>query len=250
MSESTANKVKIRFKFRSGEEFEAEGNPDFIEKQRSDFLQLIGKDSSPVHRRTLAASLSPAVQTPVVPSQSPVVTPSVASAQTQPEQIPAIYRRNIEERLSSGDTLPPADVWPKTGGISHTISAAETRRERRTVSSDADIRLWEQLMRTNDRLVYLRRKSRQLSADTAALLLIAAAKVLLRDTEGYSALLLSKALKKSGYGGERLDRVLAAEMRQGTIRCEGTKRSRIYLLSNEGFARAYVLATKLAQEWQ
>ena len=34
MTDDLQNKVKIRFKFRSGEEFEAEGNPDFIEKQR------------------------------------------------------------------------------------------------------------------------------------------------------------------------------------------------------------------------
>jgi hypothetical protein len=109
--------------------------------------------------------------------------------------------------------------------------------------------LWEQIIRTDDKLVFLRRKSRQLSPDTAALVLLAAAKVLLGASDGYSALLLSKALKKSGYGGERLDRVLAGEMRQGTIRSDGTKRSRLYLLSDEGFARAYVLATKLADEW-
>lgn len=244
MSESSANKVKIRFKFRSGEEFEAEGNPDFIEKQRSDFLQLIGKDELPsTYRRTRPVQM---------PAPAPVLedTPTVASSAAQPSdpqlgEIPAIYRRSAEQHPSI-----PSITWLKDGGISRSISAAEARQGRRNVSSDADIRLWEQLVRTDDRLVYLRRKSRQLSADTAALLLIAAAKVLLRDTEGYSALLLSKALKKSGYGGERLDRALAGEMRQGTIRCEGTKRSRIYLLSNEGFARAYVLATKLAQEWQ
>ena len=50
MSQETEQKVKIRFKFRSGEEFEAEGNPDFIERQRAQFLYLIGKQ--PQGRRT------------------------------------------------------------------------------------------------------------------------------------------------------------------------------------------------------
>lgn len=252
MPQSNENKVKVRFKFRSGEEFEAEGNPDFIEKQRSDFLQLIGKDSSRASARRAAAS--PSTQTMPEEPQYPAAHPSTAQTE-EPVLEPAAYRRSTGQSayVSNGDTFYPSENWPKSGGISRTISAAETRQSRpmeRPVTSDADIRLWEQIVRTDDKLVFLRRKSRQLSADTAALVLIAAAKVLLRATDGYSALLLSKALKKSGYGGERLDRVLAGEMRQGIVRSEGTKRSRAYLLSNEGFARAYVLASKLATEWQ
>ena len=96
-------------------------------------------------------------------------------------------------------------------------------------------------------MVFLRRKNRLLTSDTAALVLLAAAKVLLRLPDGYSALALSKSLKKSGYGGERLDRVLGGEMKTGTVRSVGTKRSRFYLLSDEGFAKAFILAGKLTQ---
>ena len=44
--------------------------------------------------------------------------------------------------------------------------------------------------------------------------------------------------------------MLGPDLRQGTLRAEGSKRSRAYLLSDEGFARAYVLAGKLAEEWR
>ena len=224
------NKVKIRFKFKSGEEFEAEGNPDFIARQRADFLQLIGKEIAPAD----------------VPARSISARPAAASAshQTATAPAPEIY-------TPLGDLSLSSEIWSKKGGISQGISAAEARQQRqsqpRTVGHPADTRLWEQIVRSEDRHVYLRRKSRLLTPASAALLLIAAAKVLLDATEGYSALALSKSLKKSGYGGER---VLAAEMRQGTILSDGTKRSRVYLLSNEGFTRAYVLAGKLAAEWQ
>ena len=58
MEDPMEKKAKIRFKFRTGEEFEAEGNPDFIEKQRTEFLLLINKYSS---------AAKPAVPQPAVP---------------------------------------------------------------------------------------------------------------------------------------------------------------------------------------
>ncbi len=239
--EQPSNKAKIRFKFRTGEEFEAEGNPDFIAQQRAEFLQLIGKDG--------------ALPTPRRLSPRPAPTGTTFPTEIHPAQPAPGTNARSEAYITLGDTLPPSEIWPQKGGISRGISAAETRQAHHywapaAGTSSTDVQLWEQIARTEGRLVYLRRKSRQLSAETTALVLIAAAKVLLRASDGYSALLLSKSLKKSGYGGERLDRVLAGEMRQKTVWSEGTKRSRAYLLSDEGFARAYVLATKLAEEWQ
>ena len=251
MTDNTENKVKIRFKFRSGEEFEAEGNPDFIEKQRADFLQLIGKDGSRARRSStgVQAAVSPVVTEGEYSSEENIsdVQPALPPAHTAE---PAFYRRKTTPYVPTGD----APVLPPTPQVTLGISAAENARIRpsqtSSLSDERELRLWEQIIRTDDKLVYLRRKSRLLSPNTAALVLIAAAKVLLQATDGYSALALSKSLKKSGYGGERLDRVLGGEMKQGLIHSDGTKRSRLYLLSDEGFARAYVLATKLADEWR
>ena len=248
MIDNTNNKVKIRFKFRSGEEFEAEGTPDFIEKQRSDFLQLIDRDGARTSRRAASVHSSQAEE------QHPVYTENTTDpAATAPSEHRFPTLNTAEPALFRRKTTPysPTSTPTPAPRMSVGISAAENARLHPAgLVSEQELRLWEQIIRTDEKMVYLRRKSRQLSPDTAALVLIAAAKVLLQAVEGYSALLLSKSLKKSGYGADRLDRVLGGELKKGTVRSEGTKRSRLYSLSDEGFARAYVLATKLAEEWR
>lgn len=232
MSQETEQKVKIRFKFRSGEEFEAEGNPDFIERQRAQFLYLIGKQPQDAARKenSLKSSESYYKQpasfaTPALPAEALTATTSATAPQA-----PAFLRRTRPQDTDSAAL--PANPAPIS-----TRAVQETR-------------LWEELVKTEENLVILRRKNRLLTAETAALVLIAAAKVLLGAQNGYSALHLSKSLFKSGYGGERLDRTLGGEIRRGTVKSEGSKRSRVYLLSDEGFAKAFVLAEKLAGEWR
>ena len=232
MSQETEQKVKIRFKFRSGEEFEAEGNPDFIERQRAQFLYLIGKQPQDAARKenSLQPSKSYYKQpasfaTPALPAEALTATTSATAPQA-----PAFLRRTRPQDTDSA-ALPANPAPISTGTVQET-------------------RLWEELVKTEENLVILRRKNRLLTAETAALVLIAAAKVLLGAQNGYSALHLSKSLSKSGYGGERLDRTLGGEIRRGTVKSEGSKRSRVYLLSDEGFAKAFVLAEKLAGEWR
>ena len=234
MAENEQNKVKIRLKLRSGEEFEAEGSPDFIEKQRTEFLQLIGKPakSQETEWRDLSAPKPVRRSTPRLPAVRPFAQPSPTD-------------------------LPATPVYPAPSITQAGFAAAEQVSLRgenslskpATAPQGAHTALWEQVVKVDDGLVILRRKSRLLSPETAAIVLIAAAKELLREKDGYSALSLSKSLTKSGYGGGRLDRVLTSEMRQGTVKAVGSKRSRAYVLSDEGFARGFVLAEKLAGEW-
>lgn len=259
MANSQQDKVKIRFKFRSGEEFEAEGNPDFIEKQRADFLQLIGKDSPRTTQRTLPVATAESVsQTPAntVAAATNVETtlPSSVETASLSSTEPALFRRKYSVQNSNYSTSGLTREISSNPLQHITNSSANISMQRRNsfkaIFSEEEIRLWETLVKTSDQLVILRRKSRSLSSETAALLLLASAKILLETPDGYSALSLSKSLKKSGYGGGRLDRVLGGELRKGTVLCEGSKRSRLYSLSDEGFARAYSLAVKLAAEWQ
>ena len=234
MAENEQNKVKIRLKLRSGEEFEAEGSPDFIEKQRAEFLQLIGKPakSQETEWTDLSAPKPVRRSTPRLPAFRPFAQPSPTD-------------------------LPATPVYPAPSITQAGFAAAEQVSLRgenslskpATAPQGAHTALWEQVVKVDDGLVILRRKSRLLSPETAAIVLIAAAKELLREKDGYSALSLSKSLTKSGYGGGRLDRVLTSEMRQGTVKAVGSKRSRAYVLSDEGFARGFVLAEKLAGEW-
>lgn len=244
MSDTNEKKVKIRFKFRSGEEFEAEGSPDFIESQRAQFLQLIGKEGRSasttrpsVSRPPTRAFSAPAADpSPLSAANFPPLTgPAAAFPRMQPASAPF---------PSQADTAPqdPQQLL---------LQPAALRAKPRTAAqpSDEAQHLWECIVKVDDGHVYLRRKSRLITPETAALLLLAAAKVLLQENS-YSALALAKSLTKSGYGGGRLDRLLGPDLRQGTLRAEGSKRSRAYLLSDEGFARAYVLAGKLAEEWR
>ena len=232
MEQDAEQKVKIRFKFRSGEEFEAEGTPDFIERQRAQFLQLIGKPQDMPPRKGKHSHPSMLLFQPPLtePSDSAPATnaaggSSVVFPTDTVAEEPAFLRRSREERSTPYISPPGA-----------------------AVSVSADTRLWEEIVKMEGKLVILRRKNRLLTAETAALVLIAAAKTLLGAQNGYAALHLSKALAKSGYGGERLDRILAGEIRLGTIKSFGSKRSRVYTLSNEGFAKAFVLAEKLVGE--
>lgn len=108
-------------------------------------------------------------------------------------------------------------------------------------------RLWEKLFKKEGDKVVLRRKMR-LEAPEAALLLLAGARVLTNQPT-CKALALSQMLQKSGFtNAGRLDRLLQQEADKGYLQSEGMKRGRIYRLTNAGFARAFVLAEKLAGE--
>lgn len=243
MSDTNEKKVKIRFKFRSGEEFEAEGSPDFIESQRAQFLQLIGKEGRSasttrpsVSRPPTRAFSAPAAEPSPLPAANfpPLTGPAAAFPRMQPVSAPFPSQADTAPQDPQQLLLQPAALRAKPHPAAQPSNEAQ--------------RLWECIVKVDDGHVYLRRKSRLITPETAALLLLAAAKVLLQENS-YSALALAKCLAKSGYGGGRLDRLLGPDLRQGTLRAEGSKRSRAYLLSDEGFARAYVLAGKLAEEW-
>ena len=105
--------------------------------------------------------------------------------------------------------------------------------------------IWEQIGEFKSGLVFLKRKSQELGATEAALIIMAAAKMLAKLPE-CSALQLSKSLKKSGYFQGRLDRIIGSELKNGFVASAGTKRSRAYSITQKGLARAFTLAQKLA----
>lgn len=204
--------VKIRLRFPGGEEFEAEGNRDFVEEQRNYFLSLIGKKekrvsfAAPQPVRAFAKEPAPLpVLSPLPPAQRPP-TPSVPAA---PTNIPTA------SNTATGEAFPA-------------------------------LRLWERLLKEDGEIVVLRKKMR-LTAQEAALLLLAGARVLLKKPS-YAALHLSKSMRKSGYSEGRLDRLLLQDIKNGHLTSDGSKRSRSYRLTNEGFAKAYVMAEKLGAE--
>ena len=107
--------------------------------------------------------------------------------------------------------------------------------------------VWERLMREDGKYVYFRKKPKITPAQSACLLL-AGARVLLKKPK-FSALELAHCLKNSNIAlPTRLDRLLGGEIQKGYLVCQGAKRSRLYQLTDPGFAHIFVLAEKLAKE--
>lgn len=197
MTESTEKTLKIRFRFPGGEEFEAQGTLEFIEKQRNYFLSLIGKQQPSQYTGAASIPTAPSTIQPFQ-AENPIPSPSHPAPSAAQEAFPAK-------------------------------------------------RLWEKLFKEEGEEVVLRRKMR-LEPQEAALLLLAAARVLLNKPE-CKALTLSQMLQKSGFTNiGRLDRLLQPDVANGYLQSNGAKRGRVYLLTNAGFARAFVQAEKLAGE--
>ena len=202
--------LKIRFRLPNGEEFEAEGTQDFIESQRTFFLNLVGhalRNTQQVGGKQTAPALA------VVSSMQEVI----AAAEPKTAIIAPV---TTISPLSSPNT-------PK--------APAENLRH-----------LWEKLLKEENGYLILRRKTR-LSAHEAALLILAGAKNLLAQAD-YRAILLAKSIKLSGFEPARLDRLLANEIKAAYIVAQGSKRSRSYALTPAGYAKAFVLAEKRAGE--
>ena len=176
MNNSNEPILKMRFRLPNGEEFEAEGTREFIERERNYFLTLIGQANAPA-----------------LPAKTTLSDPL-----SQPQQ----------------------------------TSAGHTEQY-----------MWERLLKEDGQILHLRQKTK-LEATQIALLLVAGARVLLHQTD-YSALELAKSLKACGITGGRLDRILAPELHTGRLIAKGSKRGRTYSLSDEGFAKAFLLAEKL-----
>lgn len=226
MSENEQKTLKIRFKFSGGEEFEAEGNASFIEEQRNYFLKLIGKTKH----------------------EDKFFTKKIGTVSIQTKENMAPFSDFLKK-----DSLPTPELitqYPQktTENNAPYLKEEQPKSESSTQYLDSTpAHLWDILIKTEGDLVLLRRKPR-ISAQEGVLLLLAGAKSLLNKIS-YSALLLSKAMKKSGFSEGRLDRLLSHELKENYLEIEGNKRGRVYKLTASGFTKAYVLANKLYKDW-
>ena len=203
MSQENEN-LKLRFKLKTGEEFEAQGNLEFISTQKEAFLNLV---KTPKQQSAVNTTYQPQIPTQ---QERSLLKPAYLRRQgTLPEQ---------DQNIQSIKT-PSGEVWDKVA------------------YSDGDN-------------IIIRRKSKLIKPQIAALIILGAAKVLIaQDT--LSALELAKSLKLSGYlkAGQRLDRLIEGEIKEGFLSYEGSKRNRLYRISAAGQAKAYTWAEKLLQEY-
>ena len=133
------NSQKIRFRFANGEEFEAEGTLDFVEKQRDYFLTLIKK--KPLATAALTNREDTSVSGPLTPHL-------YATA-------PSTYARGSAREITT-----PTPEIPNTE------------------AAFSGPRVWEVLLKQEGDLLFLRRKFR-LSSDEGILLVLGGARALL-----------------------------------------------------------------------
>lgn len=200
--------LKLRFKLKTGEEFEAQGDLDFISTQKEAFLNLV---KSP---KSISNTITPAYK-----------TEKQAEPQIRLPLKPSYLRK--QENWTNEKITPQNDIL-------------------KTPSSD----VWDKVAYSDGENIILRRKSKLIKPQIAALIILGANKTLnAQDT--LSALTLAKSLKLSGYlkEGQRLDRLIEPEIREGFLSYEGSKRNRLYRISATGQAKAYTWAEKLLQDY-
>lgn len=156
------NRLRLRIKYPSGAEFEAEGSEVFIMEQKKAFEEILYKD-----------------------------------------------RKNEQQIKKYPPDIEKENIWQKV--VSY---------------KDSNI-------------PYIPLKIQGMKANSAALIIIAALKIM-KNIEEISAIKLSKALKLSGFSPKRLDRELSYELKTGMLSALGTKRNRVYKINPKGIEEAYL----------
>ena len=278
MQENDKQTFKLRIKLKTGEEFEAEGPLDFIEKQKEAFLKIVNN----------------AVFTKITQTQSygQKIIPTLSSAHVlqeegegsgEPQKAVSFIQKG--KLLTDEESAPPqtpkenpikyspkTDIWgaPKQPTAQIYIKDEEnpagkyrpayfgktpqiknTERKRPAKQAEAPIprpegSVWDRIAYPDGEHIIIRRKDKSLTAAAAALIILGAAKIL-RNAPKMSALELSKSLKLSGYlkENERLDRILAPEIKDSRLVYEGSKRNRDYMITQSGTAKAYTAAERV-----
>lgn len=256
-------KVKLRLRLKSGEEFEAEGSLNFVLAQKNDFLAQNAPDIAHITPQTTrpplftepntkAAEIADKTQTnnvyePILPAQPHTEYTAKNTSNTAPETTFEPKPQNIplsKRYIPDYNTQVPAIRWRQN----QTQSVGENNKLNRPASTEnttwqIDEKIWFKIAYLDGSDLILRRKVKDLKPNLAALITLAAAKMIGGITK-MSALELSKSLRLSGYlkGDERLDRILAPEIKAGTLFFEGSKRKREYIISQTGTAKAYTAA--------
>lgn len=235
------DKMKIRIKLPDGSEFEAEGPASFVLEERKRFMEMFCSDN-PACRAE-----------PASPSVRPISGPSHAEEpDSHFEPQPESAEITVSGAVSESAVVPPADKTShqanKTvnNNINH-IDNVNYRQEEKLPFPPQNT-IWHEITKRgkNGDLVLCYKPVTLQAADAVLILLAAEYKV--NGTRSLPALAVSKMIKYSGYHHARLDRLLAGHIRSGLIRYEGTKRNRLYSITEKGFQEAALLASGIFPE--
>lgn len=278
MQENDKQIFKLRIKLKTGEEFEAEGSLDFIERQKEAFLKII---KTSVYTETVqnvgygqktvpeaAATYTHSKEAETFNSSG--VNPKAGDEGGASPQTDSNIIKTPKENIQKYS--PKTDIWgvPKISSAPTYIKEEENpagkyrpayfgkmplikphERKKPAKPTEAPIpkpegSVWERIAYPEGEYIIIRRKDKNLTAADAALIILGAAKIF-RNASKMSALELSKSLKLSGYlkGNERLDRILAPEIKDSRLVYEGSKRNRDYMITQSGTAKAYTAAERV-----
>ena len=276
MQENDKQIFKLRIKLKTGEEFEAEGSLDFIERQKEAFLKIIKTSAytETVQNIGYGQKTVPEAEVTYTHSKeadifnSSGVNPKAGDADDAAPQTDSKIIQTPKENIQKYS--PKTDIWgaPKISAAPTYIKEEENpagkyrpayfgkmplikTHERKLKPTETPIpkpegSVWERIAYPEGEYIIIRRKDKNLTAADAALIILGAAKIF-RNASKMSALELSKSLKLSGYlkGNERLDRILAPEIKDSRLVYEGSKRNRDYMITQSGTAKAYTAAERV-----
>ncbi len=278
MQENSKQIFKLRIKLKTGEEFEAEGSLDFIEQQKEAFLKII---KTSVYTETVQ---NISCEQKTIPEPATVYTRPKETEAFNSQEINHKAGHGVSFASQTDNSIiqnpkenvqkysPKTDIWgtPKISAAPIYIKDEENpagkyrpayfgkmpqikthERKKPAKPTEAPIpkpegSVWERIAYPEGEYIIIRRKDKSLNAADAALIILGAAKIF-RNASKMSALELSKSLKLSGYlkENERLDRILAPEIRDSRLVYEGSKRNRDYMITQSGTAKAYTAAERV-----
>lgn len=208
------DKTRIRIKIPSGAEFEAEGTESFVLSEKDKFLIKFADSCNDKKNENLKNK-----------------------SDNNKKQI--IQEDNIALRKTTGFSDIQEDAFN-----AELLFPVENNQEKKDSSKPKND--WELVTRKGKNLHYvIISKDKSIQAADAVLVLLAAEQRLAGNFE-IPALILTGMLKSSGFVIHRLDRLLQQYMNTGYIKYTGTKRSRMYSLTEKGFQKAALLAHIMA----
>ncbi len=272
MEEQKNKTLRLRFKLKTGEEFEAEGDIDFITLQKQEFLNITNSYKAklnPIQQNTkqgdqdlqAGQDLSQAKQDFIQNNDAPILNPAegvkeqrhfdekfVPSYLKQPQTRASanLYGQSLTSQPHTQASLYNEQLGPKTlhnKPIAQSGGLIPKGLQKAVLLPNQEV--WDKIALYNGSDIILREKNKNINTAAAALIILGAAKVL-RDIPSMTALELAKCLKLSGYlkGGERLDRAIAAEVKEASLLFEGAKRNRSYIITQKGLAKAFTTAER------
>lgn len=231
--------MRLRIRMPDGTEFEAEGTEEFVLSERERFVrQFVQKIKSVANSANTGRGEG---KTSAIAADKPVPNANTSTIGNINKFINIDTEKPVKAVNEPESESNPA-VRGNAGVSQELFDFGGTSVQSNPAQQTGNGGLWQELTvpGKNGHLI-IASKPENLSAADAILILLAAERQI-NGTQALPALAISKMAKASGFHHTRLDRLLQDHVRSGLIRHEGTKRNRIYYITDSGFQKAALMA--------